>query len=162
MILARNPAKAIPLMGLSGPATTAASLETCEAAITGAALIINASTLGMIGADPMPAELLNALAFAAPDATVFDMITAPTRTAFLDAGGSARPAYSRRPGDAGRPGAAGVRTVLRLHPAQGTRCRSQAFAYPNLTRTRATGTISAMRNLIAATYYYGPASAGSA
>lgn len=85
VILARNPAKAIALMGLSGPETTVASLDQAEVAIAGADLLINASTLGMIGADPMPREVLAALATAEADATAFDMVTAPARTPFLDA-----------------------------------------------------------------------------
>ena len=54
-------------------------------AMVGAAAIVNASTLGMAHADPMPDALLAALATAAPDALVFDMVYHPEDTALLAA-----------------------------------------------------------------------------
>ena len=48
--------------------------------------IVNASSLGMAGADPMPQPLLDAVCNHARDATIFDMVTTPAETGFLSAG----------------------------------------------------------------------------
>jgi shikimate dehydrogenase len=53
--------------------------------IAGAALIINATPLGMAHAAPMPEALLAALPSAAPGAMVLDMVYQPLDTAFLQA-----------------------------------------------------------------------------
>lgn len=55
-----------------------------EANVAGAQLIVNASTLGMEGKDPMPAGLLNHVRVHPDDkAVVFDMVYAPLRTELL-------------------------------------------------------------------------------
>ena len=53
--------------------------------IAGATLIINATSLGMAHAGPMPEALLAALPSAAPGATAFDMVYQPLDTPFLQA-----------------------------------------------------------------------------
>lgn len=57
-----------------------------SAALVGASLIINASPLGMTGADPMPQFLLGAVRSNARGATIFDLVTTPVETSFLAAG----------------------------------------------------------------------------
>ena len=55
----------------------------------GAAAIINASPLGMAGADPMPPSMLDAVCERhAAGATLFDLVTTPAETEFLSAGAS--------------------------------------------------------------------------
>jgi shikimate dehydrogenase len=53
--------------------------------MAGAALIVNATPLGMAHAAPMPEALLAALSSAAPGAMVLDMVYQPLDTAFLQA-----------------------------------------------------------------------------
>lgn len=53
------------------------------AAYDRAALLVNATQLGMAGQPAMPDELLSALAAMAPDATVFDMVYSPLETKLL-------------------------------------------------------------------------------
>ncbi|QNP44310.1 hypothetical protein H9L15_00935 [Sphingomonas daechungensis] len=57
-----------------------------EQAFEGAAAIINASPLGMVGAEPMPDMLVDAVGRHAAAATIFDLVTTPIETAFLVAG----------------------------------------------------------------------------
>ena len=60
--------------------------DRAEEAFSGAAAIINASPLGMAGADPMPEGLLHAVGWHASETMVFDMVTTPVETEFLSAG----------------------------------------------------------------------------
>lgn len=83
VILARDPDKASAITHLGGATTTVLPLAKAEEAIAGAAAIINASVLGMIGADQMPEYLLRTLRSTRPGAVAFDMVTAPARTRFL-------------------------------------------------------------------------------
>jgi len=62
------------------------ALDECDEALAGASIIINASPLGMLGSPPMPPHLLDRVAAHARGATLFDMVYAPLRTAFLEAG----------------------------------------------------------------------------
>lgn len=84
-ILARNPAKAEQLRGLAEDVEIRA-LANVDEGLEGAAAIINASPLGMAGADPMPQPLLEAVRAHSGGATVFDMVTTPTETDFLFTG----------------------------------------------------------------------------
>jgi shikimate dehydrogenase len=87
-ILARNLAKAEPLGALAGNVQIL-PFDQADVAFDGAVAIINASPLGMAGADPMPQSLLQAVNEHAPGATLFDMVTTPARTEFLSVGQSA-------------------------------------------------------------------------
>jgi shikimate dehydrogenase len=60
--------------------------DDADLAFGGAAAIINASPLGMAGADPMSRSLLETVRSCAGGATVFDLVTTPAETAFLLAG----------------------------------------------------------------------------
>jgi shikimate dehydrogenase len=60
--------------------------DQADVAFDGAVAIINASPLGMAGADPMPQALLQAVSEHAAGATLFDMVTTPTETEFLTVG----------------------------------------------------------------------------
>lgn len=81
VVLARDPARASA--GLP-PGVRAALIDQAAAEIAGAALLVNASPLGMADAAPMPQAILAALANAA-GATVFDMVYAPLETELLAA-----------------------------------------------------------------------------
>ena len=86
-LLVRNPAKAEALRSLgSRTPLKILPLEHARAAFAGAAAIVNASSLGMAGAQAMPASILQALIANASGAAVFDMVTTPARTSFLEAG----------------------------------------------------------------------------
>ncbi|MDQ8755574.1 shikimate dehydrogenase [Sphingosinicella sp. LHD-64] len=79
-ILARSPDKARALGNVD-----TFPFDGAYEAMAGAAAIVNASTLGMAQADPMPDDLLAALDAAAPGALVFDMVYHPEETALLAA-----------------------------------------------------------------------------
>jgi shikimate dehydrogenase len=80
IVLARDPKKA------SQALANARDVRALNAeAIAGAHLIVNASTLGMSQASPMPESLLAALATASSGATAFDMVYQPLDTLFLRA-----------------------------------------------------------------------------
>jgi shikimate dehydrogenase len=86
-ILVRDPEKAEPLRALAaGTSCEIARLDSAEAMIGGAAVIINASPLGMEGCPAMPAELLAAATRHAAAATLFDMVYKPVATPFLAGG----------------------------------------------------------------------------
>jgi len=86
-ILARDPKKAEPLLALApGSRAEVLSLEQSEQAFEGAATIANASPLGMAGAAAMPASFIASVARHAGSATLFDMVTTPAQTPFLDVG----------------------------------------------------------------------------
>lgn len=82
-ILARSPEKAEALRSVAP--FEMFPMDRAAEAMTGAIAIVNASTLGMTGAEPMPETLLAALAKAAPGATVIDMVYSPRDTLFLQA-----------------------------------------------------------------------------
>jgi shikimate dehydrogenase len=82
----RNLERAEPLRPLApGVDTHVLGFGDAEVAFGGAAAIINASPLGMAGADPMPQSLLDAVRRHAAGATVFDLVTTPAETEFLSA-----------------------------------------------------------------------------
>lgn len=84
-ILARNPERAKPLQSLV-PDLDIFPLGRADEAFGGAAAIINASPMGMTGADRMPQFLLEAVQMQAGGATIFDLVTTPFETEFLAAG----------------------------------------------------------------------------
>ena len=88
VVLARNPERGNALQALipTGKRLEVLPFDQVAAAFDGAMVIVNASPLGMAGAKVMPRPLLDALANHAAGATIFDMVTTPARTAFLDAG----------------------------------------------------------------------------
>jgi shikimate dehydrogenase len=79
----RAPAKAERLLAEFGLAGRAFAIDDCAEAFRGAAVVINASPLGMASAPPMPPALLDQLALLDRGATVFDMVYAPLETALL-------------------------------------------------------------------------------
>jgi shikimate dehydrogenase len=81
IVAARDPGKAWTVRHLVEDLELIA-LDDAPAAIAGAALVINATPLGMAGAPPMPRPVLDALR-AAPDALAFDMVYRPVDTPFL-------------------------------------------------------------------------------
>jgi shikimate dehydrogenase len=84
LVVARNPAKAEELRSIAP--IKILPLEQAGDAFEGAAAIINATSMGMAGADPMPASLLEAVRENSAEAVLFDMVTTPVRTPFLDCG----------------------------------------------------------------------------
>lgn len=84
LVVARNPAKAEELRSLA--AVQILPLEQGAAAFQGAAAIVNASPMGMTGADPMPKPLLEAVGANSGEAILFDMVTTPRSTEFLSCG----------------------------------------------------------------------------
>lgn len=87
LVLVRDPQRADPLRRLTaGAPVEVAPLSSALTAMQGAAAIINASPLGMIGSPPMPPKLLEAVARHAGQATLLDMVYSPLETAFLAAG----------------------------------------------------------------------------
>jgi len=86
-ILVRDPKKAEPLRDLAiGIEVEILPLDQGGQAFEGAAAIVNASPLGMASAAEMPTALLEAIGRGSVGATVFDMVTTPAQTPFLDAG----------------------------------------------------------------------------
>jgi shikimate dehydrogenase len=86
-ILVRDPMKAAPLRR-DGPGGRVETwpLHRCDEALRGAAVVINASPMGMDGAAEMPPALLACVAAHAPGTILFDMVYKPLETAFLAAG----------------------------------------------------------------------------
>lgn len=82
-VIARNAGKARQAAADCGLAVDVAAFAPASGAFAGAALIINATQLGMTGEQPMPDVVLDQLAETAPDALVFDMVYAPLETALL-------------------------------------------------------------------------------
>jgi shikimate dehydrogenase len=85
VVLVRNPQKAATLRSMIAGEIAIGSFDEAPRLLANAALIINASPLGMSECPSMPDELLAAVA-AQPDATRFDMVYSPLRTAFLSTG----------------------------------------------------------------------------
>lgn len=84
VVLARNPAKAQDLRSLAE--LELLPLDSAERAFEGAAAIVNATSLGMIGADQMPEPLLDAVRSNAAYALLFDLVATPLQTPFLSCG----------------------------------------------------------------------------
>jgi|1186.fasta_scaffold63595_2 shikimate dehydrogenase len=86
-LVVRNAERAERLRSLApGVDTHVFGFDDADLAFAGAAAIINASPLGMAGADPMPQSLLDAVRRHAGGATVFDLVTTPADTEFLSTG----------------------------------------------------------------------------
>lgn len=86
-IAVRDPEKAAQFAGQhAGTQVEVLAMNDCRGAFGGAAAIVNASPLGMAGAPPMPAALLDCVAAHARGATVFDMVYQPLKTRFLEVG----------------------------------------------------------------------------
>ena len=86
-LLVRNPERAKSLKALlPNEEMYILSLDRADEAFGDAAVIVNASPLGMTGADPMPISILDALADKAGGKTIFDMVTTPAKTEFLAVG----------------------------------------------------------------------------
>jgi shikimate dehydrogenase len=86
-LVVRNPERAEALRPLApGVGMDLHNFDCAHAAFEGAAAIVNASPLGMAGADPMPQSLLDTLRSHAAGATMFDLVTTPAATEFLSSG----------------------------------------------------------------------------
>jgi shikimate dehydrogenase len=84
-VLARRLGKALQASAECGLAADVRRLQAGSGAFAGAALVINATQLGMHGQDAMPGFVLEELAGTAPGALVFDMVYAPLETELLRA-----------------------------------------------------------------------------
>lgn len=84
-VLVRSPERAEPLRARVR-AIEILPLDRANHALRGVSAIINASPLGMAGAEPMPRALLDLVRRNAAGATIFDLVTTPVRTEFLSAG----------------------------------------------------------------------------
>ena len=82
-VLARNHAKARDTLKDFDLPVTLCPFESGGAGLADAALVINATQLGMAGQTPMPQFVLDQLADTAPDCLVFDMVYAPLETQLL-------------------------------------------------------------------------------
>jgi shikimate dehydrogenase len=92
-LLVRDPERGQALRALAADSSLAIySFERADEAFEGATVIVNASPLGMVGAQSMPQSLLHAVRKHAANVTIFDMVTTPPATELLatvrDAGGS--------------------------------------------------------------------------
>jgi shikimate dehydrogenase len=89
-VLVRNPDRAQKLKTLAeAGVVNIGSMNDASRLLAGAAVVINASPLGMTGCPQMPPDLLSAVN-EQPGAALFDMVYDPPTTAFLSAGGSQR------------------------------------------------------------------------
>ncbi|QIK78303.1 shikimate dehydrogenase [Sphingomonas piscis] len=89
-IIARDPLKAEGLRSAAPDLSlNFASLDSAHDALADAALIVNASPLGMDGLPPMPEPLLRAVEDNARGTILFDMVYQPLRTGFLRRGAAA-------------------------------------------------------------------------
>jgi len=84
-IIARNAAKASQAAGACGLSVDVVPFTMGTGALAGAALVINATQLGMAGQEAMPGFILDELSQMAPDGLVFDMVYAPLETELLAA-----------------------------------------------------------------------------
>ena len=92
-LLVRNPERAEGLRALAGNSgVSILPFERADEALESATVILNASPLGMAGAQRMPKSLIDAVRKTAAGATIFDMVTTPPETEFLvtarEAGGT--------------------------------------------------------------------------
>lgn len=82
-VLARSPAKAdLALADFSLPARTH-DFSGRDSVFDDAAIVVNATQLGMVGQEAMPRFVLDGLARTATDSLVFDMVYAPLQTELL-------------------------------------------------------------------------------
>ena len=85
-VVVRNVRKAEELRSLAPVMVTdILDVGSVDAALGGSAVIVNASPLGMEGAEPMSRPLLDAVERHSANATVFDLVTTPVETPFLAA-----------------------------------------------------------------------------
>ena len=85
-VLARSPDRAIHAASASSLAIDVHPFNAAGiGALAGAAMLINATQLGMTGQEPMPQFVLAGLMDMAADALVFDMVYAPLETGLLRA-----------------------------------------------------------------------------
>lgn len=82
-VLARSPDKALKAALDCGLAVDVLPFKAGTAALADAALVINATQLGMAGQEAMPGFVLDGLSALAADALVFDMVYAPLDTELL-------------------------------------------------------------------------------
>lgn len=82
-VLVRRPERGQELLASFGMAGSVYRFGDADAAMAGANTVINASPLGMLAEQPMSAGMLGALAAAASDALVFDMVYNPLETPLL-------------------------------------------------------------------------------
>lgn len=86
-IVARDPAKAEALRALApDTAIDIVDFDRADLVLGGAAAIVNASPLGMEGAERMQQSLLDAVLRHAVGVIIFDLVTTPAQTDFLAAG----------------------------------------------------------------------------
>ena len=89
-VLARDVDKARGLQAIAaGFELRLAALNEAEDALKGAALIVNASPMGMQGSPPMPAALLDSVERHAKGTILFDMVYQPLETELLRRGAAA-------------------------------------------------------------------------
>lgn len=84
VVIARNAAKAEQLRSLA--LLQVLPVDRADEAFGGASAIVNATSLGMRGADPMPQPLLDAVRAHSASAVLFDLVTTPAQTEFLSCG----------------------------------------------------------------------------
>jgi shikimate dehydrogenase len=82
-LVVREPAKGERLLAELDMRGRVFAFDAAGDAFRDAAVVINASPLGMVGSPPMPPALLDRLALVAPGAIVFDMVYAPLETELL-------------------------------------------------------------------------------
>jgi shikimate dehydrogenase len=86
VLVVRSPGRAEALRPLApGVGLTILPFDQAGAAFGGAVAIVNASPLGMAGAPEMPPAIIDAVTAHARGITVFDMVTTPADTPFLQA-----------------------------------------------------------------------------
>lgn len=86
-LLVRNPSRAAALSSLAVmTALEIRPFDQARTALEGASVIINASPLGMAGAEAMPARFLETVGSHSSGTTLFDMVTTPALTPLLRAG----------------------------------------------------------------------------
>lgn len=84
-VLARNPEKGAAVAEACGVFGVGVPFAGGSDALRDAVLLVNATQLGMVGQEPMPAFVLSELAELAEGALVFDMVYAPLETDLLAA-----------------------------------------------------------------------------
>ena len=89
-LIVRNPDRAAALVSLAiMTALEIHPFEEANEALEGASVIVNASPLGMVGADAMPAKFLETVGSHSSGTTLFDMVTTPSVTPLLRTGQAA-------------------------------------------------------------------------
>jgi len=86
-VVVRNPHKAEAVLRDFNLTAQFHPIDGASAALEGAALVINATQLGMEGQSSMPRPILDAISSMATDSTVFDMVYAPLHTDLLGTAG---------------------------------------------------------------------------